>query len=97
MSHKNVLITGASRGIGRAIALYFIEKNYNTILVCKGDISRMNDLKEKAEGNNLSCLCYSLDISEFSNIEEIASDLTFEKKTSASPSILVSNISVAAE
>lgn len=75
MSHKNVLITGASRGIGRAIALYFIEKNYNTILVCKGDISRMNDLKEKAEGNNLSCLCYSLDISEFSNIEEIFYDL----------------------
>ena len=33
----------------------------------------------------------------FSNIEEIASDLTFEKKTSASPSILVSNISIAAE
>ena len=35
----------------------------------------MNDLKEKAEGNNLSCLCYSLDISEFSNIEEIFYDL----------------------
>ena len=33
----------------------------------------------------------------FSNIEEIGSDLTFEKKTSASPSILVSNISVASE
>lgn len=91
MSQKNVLITGASRGIGRAIALYFIEKDYNTILVCKGDISRMNDLKEKAKANNLSCLCYSLDISDFSNIEEIFSDLN---NTNITIDILINNAGI---
>ena len=45
----------------------------------------------------IPCIMTTTIFELFSNIEEIASDLTFEKKTSASPSILVSNISVAAE
>ena len=34
MSRKTVLVTGASRGIGKAIALKYAGKGYNTVITC---------------------------------------------------------------
>lgn len=42
---KLALITGASRGIGKAIAIYFASKGYNLILVAKND-KRLESLKK---------------------------------------------------
>ena len=45
---KNVLITGASAGIGRATALYLVEKGY-TVLGTSRSMDRLMPVKEEAE------------------------------------------------
>ena len=34
MPRKTVLVTGASRGIGKAIAVKFAKKGYNVVISC---------------------------------------------------------------
>lgn len=75
MRKKTVLITGASRGIGRATAKKFITEGYNVILICKHDISRMNDLKKLADTNNSICFLYSCDISSYEDVTNIFNDI----------------------
>lgn len=40
-----VVITGASRGIGKALSYKFAEKGYDLILTCEKNISLLNDIK----------------------------------------------------
>ena len=75
MHNKTVLITGASRGIGYAVAKKFITEGYNVILICRNDISRMNDLKQLADINNLLCLMYSCDISSYEAVTNMFNDI----------------------
>ena len=57
MSKKTVVITGSSRGIGRACAILFAKNNYNVVI-------NYNKSKELAEElfNNLKEAGYSVDI-----------------------------------
>lgn len=47
---KRVLVTGSSRGIGRAIALRLAEQGYDITLHCRSNISAANEVKEQIEG-----------------------------------------------
>ncbi len=44
---KTVLITGASRGIGRETAKYLAESGYNLVLHCNKNIKMLEDLKKE--------------------------------------------------
>ncbi len=48
---KTVLITGASRGIGRAIANAFAKKGYNLMINCKNSADKLITLKKELEDN----------------------------------------------
>ena len=43
------IITGASRGIGRALAYKFAEHRYDLILTCEKNIDLLNDIKKDIE------------------------------------------------
>ena len=43
--HKSALITGASRGIGKAIAYEFAQKGYHLYLTCKNNLSLLKKIK----------------------------------------------------
>jgi glucose 1-dehydrogenase len=43
---KNVLVTGATSGIGQAIAVYFAIKGANVALNYRNDLNKLNDTKE---------------------------------------------------
>lgn len=45
MERKNILVTGASRGIGRATALKFAEKGYHVFLNCRTSITELNEVR----------------------------------------------------
>ncbi len=49
---KTVLITGASRGIGKAIAYEFARNGYDLYLTCKNNISLLEDIKYELENNS---------------------------------------------
>ncbi len=70
---RKVLITGASRGIGRAIAISFAKEGDDLFLTCKDNIEMLKDLKEELEQEcGISCSVYSCDMSDFDKVKELS-------------------------
>ncbi len=70
---KNVLITGASSGIGESIARYLAQQGHNLVLVSRNE-EKLNFLQE-----NLPCKTYVY-LYDFNDIENIESIFIFCKK-----------------
>jgi 3-oxoacyl-[acyl-carrier protein] reductase len=66
--NKNVLITGASRGIGRACALLFSELKANVIFTYKSNIAEAEKTLEMLDSKQKHSM-YQLDISQAEAIE----------------------------
>ena len=60
---KTVLITGSSRGIGKAIALYLAKNGYDIVLHCSRDKSKLTDLENEILSTGQNCRCLAFDIS----------------------------------
>ncbi|PKM51334.1 MAG: 3-oxoacyl-ACP reductase [Firmicutes bacterium HGW-Firmicutes-7] len=65
MSSKTVLITGASRGIGKAIALEFAKKSYNIIINCSSSFKELLEVAEEIKALGTNCLPIMADVSDF--------------------------------
>ncbi len=57
-------MTGASRGIGKASALYLAENGYDIVLHCSKNAERLNDLKTEIQSKGVSCTTLAFDISD---------------------------------
>lgn len=66
---QTVLITGASRGIGRAAAEYFLTNGYSVIATCSHDPERLMDLQKTATDNHTHCSILTVDFSNDASIE----------------------------
>lgn len=56
MSRKTVLVTGASRGIGKAIAIKFARKGYNVAISCIRNEDRLIQTKKEIENYQVPVL-----------------------------------------
>lgn len=65
------LITGASRGIGREIALEFAKKGYNIVINYRSDAPELEPLKKELEEYNIKTLFVQGDVTEFEKWEGI--------------------------
>ena len=61
---KTVLITGASRGIGRAIAILFAKNNYNVVINYNKSDEEAKSLLKELESENCSARIFKADISK---------------------------------
>lgn len=69
---KSVLITGASRGIGKATALKFAEEGYATYLTCSKSITELNDVRNQIDAMGKSpCSIFQCDASDYNKVEEM--------------------------
>lgn len=72
MERKKALITGASRGIGKAIAQAFAKAGYDLYLTCHTRIELLEALARELEQKyEISCKCYCFSISEEKNVIEM--------------------------
>lgn len=76
---KTALVTGASRGIGLAIATILAQNGYELHLTCKNSFRKLQEIaKNLSETYNIPCHAYKTDMGNFaevwtlfSNIEEL--------------------------
>ena len=76
MGNKTAVITGASRGIGKAIAEEFLRRGYNLGLIARGkeELDRVcEELKGKREGSIV--LGYECDVSDVEGIKKVIEDI----------------------
>ena len=71
MNKKTVLISGASRGIGRAAALAFARKQDNLIITCQKNKELLDQVKQEAEAAGSVCLAFAGDMGDFSFCQEV--------------------------
>jgi 3-oxoacyl-[acyl-carrier protein] reductase len=59
---KRVLVTGSSRGIGRAIALRLAEQGYDITLHCRSGVDAANEVKQQIEalGRNVTLVQFDV-------------------------------------
>ena len=70
--NKTALITGASRGIGKAIACTFAKQGYDLVLTCKNNIDSLNTLaKELSAQHDISCLSLQGDMGCYEDVSRI--------------------------
>ncbi len=74
-SNKNVLITGGSRGIGKACAKLFSELNANVIITYKSNIQKAEQTLAELNNKDNNHSFYQLDISSPKNIKDFFNEL----------------------
>ena len=91
--NKTVLITGASRGIGRETAILFAKNNYNVVINYLNSTSLANSLKESLETKyNVEVLTIKADISKEEEVQAMVADTIAKFKKI---DVLVNNASIA--
>lgn len=76
-SVKTALITGASRGIGKAIAREFAAAGYNLILTCSSTIDMLKEYSSCLEAQYpVKCTSIQADMGNYSHVKDVFSQIT---------------------
>ena len=91
MAQKTVLVTGASRGIGKAIAVKFAKKGYNVAISCIHNEERLMQAEKEIESYQVSCLAY---VGDMGNMEHCKELFELIRKQFGTLDVLVNNAGV---
>ena len=72
--NKWVLVTGASRGIGKGVALYLANSGYNIVLHCSKNPERLSELQKEIEKKGVDSRALAFDIKNREQAKEILFD-----------------------
>ena len=68
---KTALITGSSRGIGKATAEKFAENGYNIVLNCIKNVEMMQALENNLKEKGVPCMSLVCDVSDYGKVGEM--------------------------
>lgn len=88
---KTVIITGASRGIGRAAALYFAAEGWNLAVCCRQNTAALETLRREAETLGVSCLTFTGDMGEWDSCAAFFSEI---RRRYACADVLINNAGI---
>lgn len=91
MARKIVLVTGASRGIGKATAVKFAKKGYGVVINCIHNEERLMQTKRELEAYQIPCLAYMGDMGDMEQCKELFDRV---KKQFGPLDVLVNNAGV---
>lgn len=91
MPRKTVLVTGASRGIGKAIAVKYAKKGYNVAINCIHRKEQLLQTKTEIEAYQVDCLAYVGDVGEFEECREFFDQV---RKQFGSVDVLINNAGI---
>ena len=77
---STILITGASRGIGRATALQFATPGNTLILVCKSNINRLSELASDITARGAVAFPIQVDISDSAEVSRLFDTIKARKQ-----------------
>ena len=73
---KTILITGGSQRIGRSIALFLKDSNYNFIIHYNKSSKAARELKNIINGHGRDCEIVKTDLSKISDVKDIIKRLS---------------------
>lgn len=91
MNQKTALITGASRGIGKAIAIFFAYNGYDVIINCKTNKDALFHVKDEILKYNVKCITHVGDLSSPQVVEEL---FTMIKENFSTLDVVVNNAGI---
>lgn len=68
-------ITGATRGIGKQIAITLAKEGYNIAINYRKENEELKETKEQIESNNVECLAVQGDVSNFEDTEKMVKQI----------------------
>lgn len=75
---KVAFITGATRGIGKQIAITLAENGYDICLNYRKENDELNNTKKEIEVNNVRCLAVQGDVSSFDDCKNMVEEIIKE-------------------
>ncbi len=68
---KTIVITGASRGIGRAIAIELAGKDTNIVINCVNNVDKLNEVKAIIEAKGSECETFAGDMGSYGDVQKM--------------------------
>jgi len=87
----NILITGASRGIGKSVAIEFAKNKHNIIICAKSDLEGLQNTKRLVENEGVSCYIGLCDVTNEDSVKDFISD---SAKAIGQTDILINNAGI---
>ncbi len=91
MGQNTVLITGSSRGIGKAIAMKFAKKGFQIIINCAHQEQELLLAKEEIENYQVSCMAF---MGDMGNMEDVKELIALARQQFGTIDVLVNNAGI---
>lgn len=67
--NKTAVVTGASRGIGRAVSIYYAQNGFNVCICCRKNSEMLKKVRQEILNYGVECIAYTGDIGNFQECE----------------------------